>query len=383
MQQCCIEDYFVYTGGHIVAQYIGMWPLGCTYRRPHFCKTVQYWSIATSRSIRSNKLALHFNGHFSCEPGLAGVYWSKRWWRWCWQLDYWSYKLSSLLGTVLCYIHSQLYIYIHCRIDDVHLSVADVERCVTAIGHWMSANRLKLNTDKMELIWTGTRSNLERIPGGGVSLALGNDVIPVAESVRVLGVVITPDKHVTAVSAKCFFELRQLRRVRRSLDIATLVHAFVTSQVDYCNCLLTGVTKASLDKLQHVTNAAARVVSDTHKCDRGLTSIHRNDLHWLDVPERVTFRICVMVYKCLHGMAPPYLSELCRQTRNIEGCRQLCSTTRGDLDVSRCRLSTYGRRAFSCAGPAAWNYLRGHLKNSTLTIEQFRRLLKYFLFSSH
>ena len=128
-----------------------------------------------------------------------------------------------------------------------------------------------------------------------MSLTLGNDVIPVAESVRVLGVVITPDlwldKHVTAVSAKCFFQLRQLRRVRRSLDyasVATLMHAFVTSRVDYCNCLLAGATKASLDKLQRVMNAAAQVVSDTHKFDRGLTSIRRNDLYWLDVPECVT-----------------------------------------------------------------------------------------------
>ena len=73
-----------------------------------------------------------------------------------------------------------------------------------------------------------------------------------------------------------FFQLRQLRRVRRSLNyasVATLVHAFVTSRVDYCNCLLAGATKASLDKLQRVMNAAARVVSDTHKFDRGLTSI--------------------------------------------------------------------------------------------------------------
>ena len=58
---------------------------------------------------------------------------------------------------------------------------------------WMSANRLKLNTNKTELIWTGTRSNLERIPRGNVSLTLGNDVIPVAEAVRVLDIVITPD----------------------------------------------------------------------------------------------------------------------------------------------------------------------------------------------
>jgi len=70
---------------------------------------------------------------------------------------------GSVLGPLL---------FLHCRIDDVHLSVADLGCCVTAIGSWMSANRLKLNTDKTELIWTGTGSNLERIPGGGVLLTL-------------------------------------------------------------------------------------------------------------------------------------------------------------------------------------------------------------------
>jgi len=71
-----------------------------------------------------------------------------------------------------------------------------------------------------------------------LSLTLRNDVIPVAEAVRVLGVVITPDlwldKHVTAVSAKCFLQLWQLRRVHQLLEnasVATLVHAFVTSLV--------------------------------------------------------------------------------------------------------------------------------------------------------
>jgi len=125
----------------------------------------------------------------------------------------------------------------------------------------MSANRLKLNTDNTELIWTGTRSNRERIPGIGVSLTPVNNVIPVAEAVRVLGVVVTPDiwldKPLTAVSAKCFFPvgLRQLRRVRRLLDdasVATRVPVFVTSRVDYCNCLLAGATKASVDKLYSV-----------------------------------------------------------------------------------------------------------------------------------
>ena len=40
----------------------------------------------------THSLSLHFNGHFLGEPGLAGVYWNKGWWRWWWQPDYWSYK---------------------------------------------------------------------------------------------------------------------------------------------------------------------------------------------------------------------------------------------------------------------------------------------------
>jgi len=75
------------------------------------------------------------------------------------------------------------------------------------------------------------------------------------------------DKHVTAVSAKCFpataaSSSSSLARLAYA-SVGTLVQAFVTSQVDYSNCLLAGATKASLNKLQRVLNMAARVVSDT------------------------------------------------------------------------------------------------------------------------
>jgi len=82
--------------------------------------------------------------------------------------------------------------------------------------------------------------------------------------------------------------LRQLRRVRKSRDdgsAATLVHAFVTSHVDYCNALYAGAPKTVTDKLQRVLNAAARVVSDTRKFDLGLTTLLHAELHWLDGPE--------------------------------------------------------------------------------------------------
>ena len=86
-----------------------------------------------------------------------------------------------------------------------------------------------------------------------------------------------------------------------------LVHAFVTSRIDYCNGLLANAPSVWTDKLQRVLNAAARVITDTPKFDRGLTTILRDDLHWLYLPRRVSYKLCLTVYKCLHGMAPQYL----------------------------------------------------------------------------
>ena len=82
--------------------------------------------------------------------------------------------------------------------------------------------------------------------------------------------------------------LRQLRRVRRSLDddaMETLVHAFITSRVDYCNAVFVGSPKSTTDTLQRVLNAAAHLVTNTRKYDRGLSSLLNDQLHWLNVPE--------------------------------------------------------------------------------------------------
>ena len=84
------------------------------------------------------------------------------------------------------------------------------------------------------------------------------------------------DKHVSSVTATCFYFLRQLRRVRRSLDIdstKTLVHAFIMSRLDYCNAVLAGSPQYITDTFQRVLNAAARFVSGTRNFDQGLSRL--------------------------------------------------------------------------------------------------------------
>jgi len=80
-----------------------------------------------------------------------------------------------------------------------------------------------------------------------------------------------------------------------------------------------------------ILNAFARVVSNRGKYNRGLTQFRCHTLHWLDVADRIRFRLCVQVYKCQYSMAPGYLAELCRPVFNIDGHRHLRSAGRGQL----------------------------------------------------
>jgi len=89
-------------------------------------------------------------------------------------------------------------------------------------------------------------------------------------------------------------------------------------------------------------NAAARVVSGTKKYDRGLTHLLYSELHWLDVADRVTYKLRVTVYKCLHGQAPDYLSELCIPVAQVAERQHLRSASLHLLVVPRFQLDTRG-----------------------------------------
>jgi len=87
----------------------------------------------------------------------------------------------------------------------------------------------------------------------------------------------------------------------------------------------------------------------------------RDRLNWLPMPQRIQFKLCMMMYKAMHGLAPAYLSELC-VSFCVEGRTRL--SARGDLVVQRARTK-FGGRAFVVAGPAAWNRLHGQFQDGS------------------
>jgi len=187
---------------------------------------------------------------------------------------------------------------------------------------------------------------------------LGDETVTASDHVCHLGVTISSDlsidRHVSNTSSSCFYWLHHIRRIRRSLDTEsakTLIHAFVSSRVDGCNTVLAGSSKATTDRLQRVLNAAARVVSGTHKFDRHLTQLLHSELHWLDVPRRIQFKLGVTVGVC---------RAMLLSTLWTAASLRLMSVVSGSalqLAISSSSGTKFGRRAFCVAGPTAWNLL--------------------------
>jgi len=188
--------------------------------------------------------------------------------------------------------------------------------------------------------------------------------------------------HVSRTVSSCFAVLRQLRSIRRSVSPAvlqSLVVSLVLSRLDYGNATLADLPGNQLDRLQSVMNAAARLVCSARKYDH-ITPLLR-DLHWLLVRDRIEFKLTVLVFRCLHGTAPPYLAnELCRVS-DIDARRRLSSASTSALVTPSWRHSTIGDRAFFVATPRIWNSLPSSVTASE-TLGIFKRRQKTHLFAA-
>ena len=295
--------------------------------------------------------------------------------------------LFSLYMLPLSSIFHKYGIQYHCYADDtqIYLPVAPqttctlnkLHSCLNDIKSWMACNFLQLNNSKTEVIIFGPPPSVTSL-----SSALGPLSNNVNAVVRNLGVMLDSslnfNKQINSVVRSGFYQLRVISNLKSLLtqnDLEILIHAFITSRLDYCNILYTGLTQSNIHKLQMVQNAAARLLTGTKKREH-ITPVLAQ-LHWLPVKFRIDFKILLFVFKALNGLAPPYIVEMLSPHSTPRSTR---SSTKQLLSVPRTRLKTKGDRAFSVAGPNLWNPLPLHIKSS-ITLASFKSNLKTYLFT--
>ena len=174
------------------------------------------------------------------------------------------------------------------------------------------------------------------------------------------------------------YKIGLIRRYLNRTTIEQLVHAFVTSRLDYCNSLLTNLPNVLIRHLQLIQNSAARLVSCSRKYEH-ITPILKS-LHWLPIEYRINYKILVFTYKGLNELAPAYISDLLMHNVLGDETPRTRLSLEPRLIEPRFKQERYGRRAFSVAAPRMWNSLSFQIRQSR-SLSTFQSRLKTCFFS--
>ena len=256
-------------------------------------------------------------------------------------------------------------------------SIDSLVNCISDLNQWLSQNFLKLNQDKTEVLVIGEKKAREKL-----SEHLKTVSLSCTNKAKNLGVILDSDlnfePHFNSIRKASYYHLKNVAKVLPHVNQANkevVVHAFVTSRLDYCNALFTGLPKKAINQLQTIQNAAARVLTKTKK--RAHIKPVLKSLHWLPVSYRIDFKVLLLVYKSLYNRAPEYISDMLKR---YTPCRTLRSSGTNLLERQKAKgKRNHGKAAFSYYAPKLWNELPRELRMSE-SVESFKRGLKTHLF---
>ena len=198
--------------------------------------------------------------------------------------------------------------------SELHCYHHRLSSCVRELQERCASRRLQLNASKMEIIWFGSWSSLNRLKPEDRTLEIGATVVKPTDVVRDLNVLLDSDltvkRHVSKTVSTCFYHLRWLWQLRRHMDIDTmkqLVSALIFSRLDYCNAVLYRLPQSTINHLQRVQNATARVTLSLSPRDHVHPAL--KELHWLPVTHHIQYKVVLLMFMVHDNRCPVYLSE--------------------------------------------------------------------------
>ena len=270
--------------------------------------------------------------------------------------------------------------------DEISGQLLSMYSCICDVNAWATANMLKLNDNKTELmlVTSNRTKHLHYLP---TSVTIGKAQIPFKQSVKNLDLTLdchlNMNAHVSNIARTCYFGLRRLAFIRRFLTstaTATLVYCSAVSRIDYCNSMLFYSTHGDVTShLQRIQNYAAQVILQLPKLHNITT--HLKSLYWLPVEERITCKIACLCYHCHSNTAPSYVTDMLHKKPSHTRNTRSSSCTMHLLNRSAHSKATLGDRSFSFASSSVWNSIPNDVRCAP-SLSSFKSRLKTYLFRS-
>jgi len=271
-------------------------------------------------------------------------------------------------------------VYLRCAPDKIKTGIQRLERTLDDVQRWMSERRLKLNASKTEFIVFSSKETAKHLPSCTLRVS-GHDIIA-SDCVRNIGILmdrtLTGERQVNHTCRLAYAQLKSLSRIKCFVDnesLEMIMHALITTRIDYCNSLYYGINGRLVHKLQTLQNACARLLTNASRFDH-ITPV-LTALHWLPVKQRCVFKLLVITFKCLHGTAPTYLCDLIVKHH---ACRDVRSNNSMFLHVPFTRCHTLYSTTLPFTAPRLWNMLPAAIRSAN-TLTAFKSMLKTHLFA--
>ena len=249
-------------------------------------------------------------------------------------------------------------LYLSFPLKELNDGLVRLKEDLNKVTGWCSTNQLLINPDKTQFILFGVNQLLRHVPLN-VELPFLDKILKPAGHVKDLGITLDQSlsysSHINETVSSCHFKLSQIRRVKHLLDKATLelvIQSLVLSKLLYCSTVWSSTSRQNIQKLQHIQNFAARIITGEPKFCHITPILH--NLCWIPIPEIIYLREAVMTYKCINNLVPEYLSS------NLDSCRiknkAYNTRSKDELRPPKCRIKNT-ERTFIFRACKLWNSL--------------------------
>ena len=265
-------------------------------------------------------------------------------------------------------------IFMSFPIEDIASAKTKIEEDLKLVAAWFFENKLLINPEKTKLLLIGTRQLLGKLLEETTITFLGEVITPTTNA-KDLGLTLdsylTYDYHIKNVVSSCMAKLCQINRVKDSFDrdsLRLIINALVMNKLYYCSTVWSNTSATNIKKLRAVQNFACRILTNTGRYDHVTPALRA--IRWLPVEEHLKYRETLITYKCMNGLAPPYLSKLFIKRNEIH---DLNTRNNKALHIPQ-HKTVSGQRTFYYRAVKLWNDLDEDLKK--LPWKSFKTKLK-------